>query len=106
MKELASELDSLTEGKITVEGKDGKFIDQDIILRTNMPFEVDKAGTTLLNFDSVADQLQKAYARFVEDKKIKAWYFWSSLWWQQRFWRMFFIPIWAVHLLLLTSHRS
>lgn len=72
LKSLASELDSLTEGKITVEGKDGKFEDKDVILRTNMPFELDKPGTSLLNFDNVADQLQKVYVRFVEDGKIKA----------------------------------
>lgn len=72
MKSLATELDSLTEGKITVEGNDGKMTDKDVILRTNMPFEVDKNGTTLLNFDNVADQLQEVYKRFVADQKIKA----------------------------------
>jgi hypothetical protein len=72
LKNLASELDSLTDGKIVVEGKDGKFEDKDVILRTNMPFDLDKVGTSLLNFDNVADQLQKVYGRFVEDGKIKA----------------------------------
>jgi len=72
LKELATSLDTLTEGRITVEGKDGKLIDKNLVLRTNMPFDVDHDGSTLLDFDNVADQLQKVYARFVEDGKIKA----------------------------------
>jgi hypothetical protein len=69
---LAKELDSLTEGKVTVEGKDGKITDKDAILRTNMPFNHQKDGHMLLDFYNVADQLQKVYQRFVDDKKIKA----------------------------------
>lgn len=72
MKDLASQLDGLTEGKITVEGKDGKMQDKDVILRTNMPFAIEKDGSSLLDFDNVADQLQIVYKRFVEDKLIKA----------------------------------
>lgn len=72
LKELAKSLDTITEGKITVEGKDGKVIDKSLVLRTNMPFLVDKHGSALLDFDNVADQLQKVYGRFVEDKLIEA----------------------------------
>lgn len=72
LKELAKSLDTVTEGKITIEGKDGKIIDKNLVLRTNMPFVIDKDGSTLLDFDNVSDQLQKVYTRFVEDGKIKA----------------------------------
>lgn len=72
LKELAKSLDTITEGKITVEGKDGKIIDKSLVLRTNMPFIIDHDGSSLLEFDNVADQMQKVYARFVEDGKISA----------------------------------
>lgn len=35
-----------------------------------MPFVLPHEGGTLLDFDNVADQLQKVYSRFVEDQKI------------------------------------
>ena len=72
MAELARELDGITDGKITVEGKDGKITDQDVILRTSMPFEFQDGGKMLLDFDRVADQLQVVYQRFVDDGKISA----------------------------------
>jgi len=72
LKELAKALDTVTEGKITVEGKDGKIIDKNLVLRTNMPFSIDQHGSNLLDFDNVADQLQKVYGRFVEDGLIEA----------------------------------
>lgn len=72
LKELAKSLDTTTEGKITVEGRDGKIIDKSLVLRTNMPFEIDQDGSSLLHFDNVADQLQKVYTRYVEDGKIQA----------------------------------
>lgn len=72
MADLAKDLDGITEGKISVEGKDGKISDKDVMLRTNMPFNHVKNGQMLLDFDNVADQLQTVYRRFVDDKKIKA----------------------------------
>ncbi len=72
LKELAKSLDTMTEGKITVEGRNGKLIDKNLVLRTNMPFSVDQHGSVLLDFDNVADQLQKVYGRFVEDELIEA----------------------------------
>lgn len=72
MRNLASELDSMTEGKITVEGKDGRITDRDVVLRTKMPFAIEKDGSHLFDFDNVADQLQTVYKRFVEDGLIKS----------------------------------
>lgn len=72
LKEIAKSLDTMTEGKIAVEGKDGKIIDKNLVLRTNMPFEIETEGSNLLSFDNVADQLQKVYNRFVEDGKIQS----------------------------------
>jgi hypothetical protein len=72
MKELANELADLTDGKVLVEGKDGKVTDDDAILRTRMPFELPHEGSNLLDFDNVADQLQEVYIRFVKDGKIAA----------------------------------
>lgn len=72
MRQLASELGDMTEGKVQVEGKDGTLSDDDAILRTRMPFDLPHEGSNFLEFDNVSDQLQKVYARFVEDKKIKA----------------------------------
>ena len=72
MRQLASELGDMTDAKVQVEGKDGKLSDDDAILRTRMPFELPHEGSNFLEFDNVSDQLQKVYARFVEDGKIKA----------------------------------
>jgi hypothetical protein len=71
MQELASELADMTDGKVQVEGKDGKFSDDDAILRTRMPFDLPHEGSNFLDFDNVGDQLQEVYSRFVRDGKIK-----------------------------------
>lgn len=71
MKNLASQLDGLTEGKITVEGKDGRMQDKDVILRTSMPFSVEKDGSSLLDFDNVADQLQIVYKGLLKTSSSK-----------------------------------
>jgi hypothetical protein len=70
MQELANELADLTEGKVQVEGKDGKLSDDDAILRTRMPFNLPHEGSNFLDFDNVADQLHEVYRRFVQDRKI------------------------------------
>jgi len=72
MQALANELADLTDGKVLVEGKDGKLSDDDAILRTRMPFNLPHEGSNFLEFDNVADQLQEVYSRFVKDGKIKA----------------------------------
>jgi len=72
LREIASELADLTDAKVQIDGKDGKVSDGDAILRTRMPFELPSEGSTLLEFDNVADQLQEVYARFVKDGKIGA----------------------------------
>lgn len=72
LRQLASELGDLTDGKVQVEGKDGKLSDEDAILRTRMPFDLPHEGSNFLEFDNVSDQLQKVYTRFVEDGKITA----------------------------------
>lgn len=72
MQELANGLADLTDGKVQVEGKDGKLSDEDAILRTRMPFNLPHEGSNFLDFDNVADQLQEVYARFVKDGKIAA----------------------------------
>lgn len=72
LSDIAKELDSMTEGKVGVEGRDGKISDEDIILRTRMPFSPIADGSSLLDFYNVADQLQLVYKRFVEDGKITA----------------------------------
>lgn len=72
MHELANELADLTDGKVQVEGKDGKLSDEDAILRTRMPFDLPHEGSNFLDFDNVADQLQEVYSRFVKDGKINA----------------------------------
>ncbi len=72
MGALANELADLTEGKVQVEGKDGKVSDEDAILRTRMPFDLAQEGSNFLDFDNVADQLQEVYSRFVRDGKIPA----------------------------------
>lgn len=70
IRRIAHEIADTTDAQVTVEGKDGKIRASDVILRTDMPFEVPNDGGTLLDFDNVADQLQKVYIRFVEDQKI------------------------------------
>lgn len=72
MRNIAGDLDEMTDAKVQVEGKDGKVIDGDAILRTRMPFDLPYEGSNLLEFDNVADQLQEVYNRFVKDGKIKA----------------------------------
>jgi hypothetical protein len=72
MQKLANELADLTDGKVQVEGKDGKLSDDDAILRTRMPFNLPHEGSNFLDFDNVSDQLQEVYTRFVKDGKIKA----------------------------------
>lgn len=72
MQELAGELADMTEGKVQVEGKDGRLSDDDAILRTKMPFDLPHEGSNFLDFDNVSDQLQEVYKRFVADGKIKA----------------------------------
>jgi hypothetical protein len=70
MQALAGELADMTEGKVQVEGKDGKFSDDDAILRTRMPFDLPHEGSNFLDFDNVADQLREVYNRFKIDGKI------------------------------------
>lgn len=72
MRNIAGDLDEMTDAKVQVEGKDGKLTDGDAILRTRMPFDLPYEGSNLLEFDNVADQLQEVYNRFVKDGKIKA----------------------------------
>jgi hypothetical protein len=70
MRELAGELADMTDGKVQVEGKDGKVSDDDAILRTKMPFDLPHEGSNFLDFENVADQLQEVYTRFKADGKI------------------------------------
>ncbi|PZU56742.1 MAG: hypothetical protein DI552_09065 [Brevundimonas sp.] len=72
MKELANELADTTDAMVQVEGKFGRVSDDDAILRTRMPFDIEADTSNLLNFDNVADQLQVTYQRFVDDGKIPA----------------------------------
>jgi hypothetical protein len=72
MRDLAGELADLTDGRVQVEGRDGKISDDDAILRTRMPFALVQEGSNFLDFDNVADQLQVVYSRFVLDGKISA----------------------------------
>lgn len=72
LREIANDLADLTDGKVQIEGKDGKVSDGDAILRTRMPFDLPHDGSNLLEFDNVSDQLQEVYSRFVKDGKIKA----------------------------------
>lgn len=72
MREIANDLADESDGKVQVEGKDGKVSDSDAILRTRMPFNLAHDGSNLLDFDNVADQLQIVYSRFVHDGKISA----------------------------------
>jgi len=70
VKRIASAISDETDAHIEVEGSMGKIRDGDAILRMRMPFEIANEGGTLLDFDNVADQIQKVYSRFVEDGKI------------------------------------
>lgn len=70
LRKIAHEIADTTDAEVTVEGKDGRIRAGDVILRTDMPFMLPHEGGTLLDFDNVADQLQKVYSRFVEDQKI------------------------------------
>lgn len=69
---IANDLADGSDAKVQIEGKDGRIVDGDAILRTRMPFHLPFQGSNLLEFDNVADQLQEVYARFVKDGKIKA----------------------------------
>lgn len=69
---LANDLADESDAKVQIEGKDGRIVDGDAILRTRMPFHLPFQGSNLLEFDNVADQLQEVYNRFVKDGKIKA----------------------------------
>ncbi len=69
---IANDLADESDAKVQIEGKDGRIVDGDAILRTRMPFHLPHEGSNLLEFDNVADQLQEVYARFVKDGKIKA----------------------------------
>jgi hypothetical protein len=72
IRELANALDDMSDTDVQIEGKDGTLKDGDAILRTKMPFSVPHEGSTILDFDNVADQLQTVYRRFVEDGKIRS----------------------------------
>jgi hypothetical protein len=72
LQNIANDLADMSDAKVQIEGKDGRVIDGDAILRTRMPFDLPHEGSNLLEFDNVADQLQEVYARFVKDGKIKA----------------------------------
>lgn len=72
MKNIANELADMTDAMVQVEGKFGRVSDDDAILRTRMPFEIEADTSNLLNFDNVSDQLQVTYQRFVDDGKIPA----------------------------------
>lgn len=69
---IANDLADASDAKVEIEGKDGRIVDGDAILRTRMPFILPHEGSNLLEFDNVADQLQEVYSRFVKDGKIKA----------------------------------
>lgn len=70
LRQLANDLADSTDGMVQVEGKDGKLSGGDAILRTNMPFDLPYEGSSILDFNNVADQLQIVYSRFVHDHKI------------------------------------
>ncbi len=72
MKELANELADRSDEKVQIEASDGTVSQGDAILRTRMPFNVPHNGSSLLEFDNVADQLMTVYSRFVQDGKIDA----------------------------------
>ncbi len=72
MRELVDQVADESDAKVQVEGKDGQISEGDAILRTRMPFLVSHDGSSLLDFENVADQLQEVYSRFVRDGKLKA----------------------------------
>lgn len=72
LQSIANDIADQSDAKVEIEGKDGRIIDGDAILRTRMPFHLPHEGSNLLEFDNVADQLQEVYSRFVADGKIKA----------------------------------
>lgn len=72
LQSIANDLADASDAKVEIEGKDGRVVDGDAILRTRMPFQLPHEGSNLLEFDNVADQLQEVYSRFVKDGKIKA----------------------------------
>lgn len=72
LQRLSNELAERGDGRVEVTGKLGKIVDGDAILRTKMPFDVPVEGSSLLDFENVADQLREVYVRFVKDGKIKA----------------------------------
>lgn len=72
LQSIANDIADHSDAKVEIEGKDGRIIDGDAILRTRMPFHLPHEGSNLLEFDNVADQLQVVYSRFVADGKIKA----------------------------------
>jgi hypothetical protein len=69
---IANDLADESDAKVQIEGKDGRIVDGDAILRTRMPFHLPFQGSNLLEFDNVAHQLQEVYARYVKDGKIRA----------------------------------
>lgn len=72
LKELANSLSDMSDADVRIEGKDGTVSDGDAILRTRMPFTLPHEGSSILDFDNVADQLQEVYRRFVTDRKIQS----------------------------------
>jgi hypothetical protein len=72
LQSIANDLADASDAKVQIEGKDGRIVDGDAILRTRMPFNQPHEGSNLLEFDNVADQLQEVYSRFVKDGKITA----------------------------------
>lgn len=71
-RDVIKTVDGLADTKVEVEGKYGKSVNGEAILRTRMPFELPDEGGNLLLFDNVADQLHEVYSRFVKDGKISA----------------------------------
>jgi hypothetical protein len=71
IQQLSNDLADRGDGKVEVTGKHGKVVDGDTILRTKMPFNQPLEGSSLLDFDDVAEQLREVYVRFVKDRKIK-----------------------------------
>ncbi|MEE3500476.1 hypothetical protein [Acidiphilium acidophilum] len=72
LQAIANDLADASDAKVQIEGRDGRIVDGDAILRVRMPFHRPHEGSSLLEFDNVADQLQKVYKRFVDDGKIQA----------------------------------
>ena len=67
---IVSDLADMSDARVQIEGKDGRVLNGDAILRTRMPFNLPYEGSNLLDFYNVADQLQEVYCRFVKDGKI------------------------------------